>query len=420
MRILIVSPHFPPWNSVAALRVHAFAKAWAAAGEAVEILTSVKQPDQAVRPLDVSALTVHEVPFEVPRLLRRLRGSHRPAAATVGRPSGGAGVLSRIKDRTGVFSSVRMPDLTDWWVEPAVRVGRALGTFDVIFSSSGPYTAHLAARKLRALGTAGRWVAEYRDLWTQNHLYSGLFPFTIRERLLDLAVQREADLLVTVSRPLADLLERSSGKHALVAYNGFVRSDMEGLDPTPAFEKDGLRRIVYTGKLYPQGQDPRPLLRALGSTERVCLTIAGPDSAFWDTLARELGVRDRVEIRAEIARTEALRMQRDADALAIFEWTDPKAGVLTGKLFEFLAAGPPILVVGGPSDGSIASVVHQTGRGEALGSEPERIAQSLRRILGTPRAGFSLESPALRRFERSEQAALVLGAIRELVGATRR
>jgi glycosyltransferase involved in cell wall biosynthesis len=417
MRILIVSPHFPPWNSVAALRVHAFARAWADAGEKVSVLTSVKPPDQAVRPMDVSGLDVHEVAYSVPGVLRRVRESSRDSGPA-GAPSRRKSLLARLRERTGVFSSVRMPDLTDWWVGPALARGKSLGAYDVVFSSAGPYTAHLVARGLRRARVAPRWAAEFRDLWTDNHIYTGLFPFTLRERSLDRAVRREADLLVTVSEPLAGRLRAAGARNVLVACNGFVAGEFGALDAAPAFADDGLKRVVYTGKLYHRGQDPRPLLRALRllNDPHLRLTVAGPDSLAWRALGAETGAGDWLEIVGEVERRTALRMQRDADALAIFEWIDPHAGVLTGKVFEYLASGPPILVVGGPSDGSIAELVVSTGRGEAIGSDPEPIAARLASVLRSPRAAArgAERDPRVAVYERSAQARKVLDAMRGL------
>ena len=52
MRILLVSPYFPPQNAVASLRTHAFASWWARAGEDVTVLTTVKRSHQRGLDLD--------------------------------------------------------------------------------------------------------------------------------------------------------------------------------------------------------------------------------------------------------------------------------------------------------------------------------------------------------------------------------
>src|SRR5262245_26176172 len=80
MRILLVTPYFPPQNAVASLRTHAFAFEWSRAGEDVAVLTTAKREDQGGLELPVDGLEVAEVDFTVPRLLERLRHSHKAAS----------------------------------------------------------------------------------------------------------------------------------------------------------------------------------------------------------------------------------------------------------------------------------------------------------------------------------------------------
>ena len=100
--------------------------------------------------------------------------------------------LRGVQDRTGIFGSTRMPDFTDRWVKPAVAWALGKPVWDVVFSSAGPYTAHLVAMALKQRRRAMSWVAEYRDLWVGNPLHRGLFPFTVRERWLERRCLRQA------------------------------------------------------------------------------------------------------------------------------------------------------------------------------------------------------------------------------------
>src|SRR5262249_9515200 len=129
--------------------------------------------------------------------------------------------LRYLKSRTGVFSAVRQPDLTDGWVRPAIEWARRHGPWEVVISSGGPPSAHLAALGIKYAGRARKWVADFRDLWTDNHIYAGLFPFTLGERRRERRVLVAADRLVTVSPGLADRLRAKSGKPVNVVYNGY-------------------------------------------------------------------------------------------------------------------------------------------------------------------------------------------------------
>jgi hypothetical protein len=68
-------------------------------------------------------------------------------------------------------------------------------------------------------------------------------------------------------------------------------------------------------------------------------------------LSAQCGVDHLVSINGQVRFKDSLRAQQEADALVLFLWTDPKErrverGVYTGKLFEYVGAGRPILAVG--------------------------------------------------------------------------
>jgi hypothetical protein len=89
------------------------------------------------------------------------------------------------------------------------------------------------------------------------------------------------------------------------------------------------------------------------------------------------GAFDRVHVRGPVPLEEALRMQRDANGLVLLDWVVDDAGVLTGKVFEYLAAEAPILVVGPSQTSPALALVEEAGRGVHLGNDPTGIAEAL-------------------------------------------
>ena len=63
-------------------------------------------------------------------------------------------------------------------------------------------------------------------------------------------------------------------------------------------------------------------------------------------------------------RTESLALQRDSEALLLLipEADGRGKGVLSGKVFEYIAVGRPILAVV-PPDGAAAELIRETGAG---------------------------------------------------------
>ncbi len=441
MRVLIVSPYFPPRNAIGALRVHAFATCWAAAGDDVTVLTTAKRPHQREHEMPAEGFEVVEIDYRVSPILERLRHDLRGAPAPgpvrgpapgggpprTGRPGALKSLLRRLQDRSGVYGSMRMPDFTDSWVKPALAWATPRGPWDVVFSSAGPYTAHLVALALREGGTAARWVAEYRDLWTGNRLHRGLFPFTIRERTLERRCLRTADLLVTVSEPLARNLAGRSRAPVEVIYNGFDPDELAGLDRAAAFSDDGVLRIVFTGTLYPAGQDPGALLDALAALprNRVRLVVAGPSGAAWRTAAERHRVADLLDDRGPVSRPNARRMQRDAGLLLLVDFDPEMEGVLTGKAFEYLSVTAPILAVGGAADRTaipaspIGDLLRRTGRGLHLGHDSAAITSALRVLLSgaSPLSGARDEA-LLSTLTRTRQAQLLRERLASAAGSS--
>ncbi len=386
MRLLLISAYYPPQPAIASRRVHAHATTLASLGWDVTVLTTTKHDDQRGEPLDTAGVNVAEVPYSAPGLLVRLRdhAGRRGARPGVGDapgapPRGVAGLMRSLRERTGVYSTLRMPDLTDAWVAPAIERGRALAgdrPFDAVLASSGPYTTLVVAERLKALGAARAFIAEYRDLWTTNHVAGGLFPFTLRERALEKRVLASADLVVTVSAELARELAPRTRAPVEVIHNGHA-----GRRPPVARAPGAGVSLVYTGTVYPRGQAIMPVLEGIALARRrhdlagFRLVVAGTSCDVWSAGARDAGIADLLDARGLVPADEALALQDNASALLSIEWNDPTRGVLTAKVFEYLAARPPVMVVG--PRGAICELVERCGRGAHAGATPESVADAV-------------------------------------------
>jgi glycosyltransferase involved in cell wall biosynthesis len=85
-----------------------------------------------------------------------------------------------------------------------------------------------------------------------------------------------------------------------------------------------------------------------------------------------LGLGDRVELIDHVPRRESLRLQRDSDALLLLipEAGGRGRGVLSGKVFEYLAAERPIFAIV-PPDGAAAELIRDTNAG--IVAAPENV-----------------------------------------------
>jgi hypothetical protein len=134
------------------------------------------------------------------------------------------------------------------------------------------------------------------------------------------------------------------------------------------------------------------------------LVVASDRADVWTTVARKFGLGDRLDFRGAVPRAEALRMQRDASALVLLDWFDPRHGVLTGKVFEYLRSPAPIWVVGGSPNSPAASLVKVAGRGIALGRDVGRIRLAIGDLIAGKAPALVPNRPFIAGLTRGEQA----------------
>ncbi len=308
------------------------------------------------------------------------------------------------------------PDEFGLWRENAFKDGTHLlesGEFDAIISSSRPVSAHLIAHQLKEKYGVP-WIADLRDLWTQNHYYpdSHTRLRILLERRLERKTLAAADALTTVSEPLAETLKRF---HT----DARVYSIPNGFDPelmahdTPV---DGTFRIVYTGHLYQGKRDPELLFaaaRALvdaGEVDAGDLRIDfyGFDADWLHRAVEKHRLQDVVRIRGLVPRGEAVEEQRKAQLLLLLTWNDPEEkGVYTGKLFEYLAAQRPILSMGYEDGGVVKELLDRTKAGVHV-SRAEDLKAALRRAYGEYKArgivAYHGRLPEIRKYSHEEMA----------------
>ncbi len=246
------------------------------------------------------------------------------------------------------------PDQDKSLKNPAIKSGRKLldnEPVDAIISSSSPVTSHLIAKNLKGQSDV-LWVADLRDLWSQNHNYPYSSLRKAIDRRLEKRTLRPTDALVTVAEPLVEKLQTlHRGKTVYSIPNGF---DPEEVNPGRRLTSKFT--ITYTGQIYRGKQDPLKLMRALKkliseeamNLSEVEVRFYGYEEAWLAAEIEELGLSQIVKQYGEIPRKEALEKQRESQVLLLLNFEDPsEKGTVTMKIFEYLAAKRPILLTGG-------------------------------------------------------------------------
>jgi glycosyltransferase involved in cell wall biosynthesis len=378
--LLYVSQIAPPSPLVAARRVAGLSKYLARLGYDVTVLAS-----------DLSG----EGQIEGARVVR----THDLITSPLNWRRGHFAALSGSSQATYAppsrLESVVVPDLAlATWVPfalpRALRLARSR-RFDCVLTTSPPQSAHLIGRALRARDTP--WIAELRDGWTfePHHV-----PWPTRfQRALDGGLERKllrrADDLVAVTAPIAEDLSRRLGRDADVITNGYDPEEEEPVDGSDGRLDRNRHSLVYTGRISAGRSTPLPLLEGFrelrrkspNTAERLELVFAGPLTSAETEELEAPDLAGSVKLLGPLDRRSVLSLQRQAGSLLVITEGSSRRSVATGKLFEYLAAGRPILVLGEETEA--ARIVAETGAGIATSaSDPSRIATALAGLLEAP------------------------------------
>jgi len=261
------------------------------------------------------------------------------------------------------------PDVKKNWFKPALKNGDEIlsnDDFDAIISSSSPVTSHLVARKLKKKWNVP-WIADLRDLWTQNHFYS----YSRFRKKIDLKLEKKtlakADAITTVSPPFAEDLAKLHDTPVLVIPNGFD-PQRENKNQNPDQKKF---TIVYTGQIYQKEMDIETFLESVRefldsgmvSKNDLRIDLHTPQYQWLVDLVHEYDLNESVEISGWIPQDEITDKQQKAQLLLLLRWnSSQQRGVCPAKVFEYLAAKRPIISLG-HYDGSVTDLINKTHAG---------------------------------------------------------
>ncbi|GIK78856.1 MAG: hypothetical protein BroJett022_25460 [Actinomycetes bacterium] len=413
-RLLLVSYFYPPVRDTGARRPAALAKWLGRLGWEVTVLTSAAFGGRP-EPGDGSPRVIRA--FDLQTWRARLAG-HRRGESLFDSDS--------YSGRPHPLARLVVPDpLALAWAPFARRAALAAHRerpFDRVLTTSPPESVHAIGRALQRRGVG--WIADIRDAWTFEP-HRPPFPTALQRRLderLERRLLGAADRVVCVSEPAAaDLRDRGIADPAVIA-NAWDPGDDPGPGALAATEgrlDRGRTSLLYTGRFGSYGRDPRPLVEAIASlardapepASRLELAIAGPLRPDERAL---LGRRDlapvAITLLGSLGREETLALQRRADALLLLA-QPARSQLVNFKLFEYLAAGVPILALAaGTEAGRLAAAAGVEP--VVAADDPAAIAAALGRLLGEglrgpdPRAASRFAYPAAAE----SMAAVLAGA----------
>jgi glycosyltransferase involved in cell wall biosynthesis len=414
-RVLFIAYYFPPINRSGVYRSAKFVKYLPLNGwQPYVISTSDPADTQEFDPgmlADIpSETSVWRVPTPQPHpysaLARRLRPSATQRAGSGAAVTGQAGAGEAQPMRNLALRSLLRKLAWPLWLieQPPVDAqlywaGRIIPLawqiirqqqVEVIYTSSAPFSALMSGLVLKRL-TGRPWVMDMRDPWVSNEY---MYRKTGLRRRMDVGLERAAlkaaDKVVIVSSAFADeLLDLSAGRAAdklVVITNGF---DEEDFVAPPAGDPllPERRLIIHMGTLvWDRFKVLLPALERLesdtfgGVLDRFQVVCYGWSEPCIPIEARLVSSSASLSIRPMVGHQRAVSLMQRADVLLLLLGSEQYwSRFHTGKIFEYLRAGRPVLGVG--PLGAASRLIERCGVGCFVAAEDtERLAAVLRQI----------------------------------------
>jgi len=244
-----------------------------------------------------------------------------------------------------------------------------------------------------ASGHRGRLVVTYHSDTVKQKILGRMF-----EPLLNAALRRSAAIIATSPNYVATspVLQAFRDRCHVIPY-GIDTAQFEQCAPEAVRsvrERYGKRLIVSVGRLvYYKGFDV--LIRAMASVRAKLVIVGdGPLRAELETLAAQLGVRDKVVFAGEINNACVTPYYHAADLFALASVARSEAfGIVQ---IEAMAAGLPVVNTGLDSGVPFVSVDGETGLTVPPG-DPQALAAAMNRLLDDDALRQSLGQAGVRR-----------------------
>jgi glycosyltransferase involved in cell wall biosynthesis len=410
--VLCIAYLFPPRAGVGVQRVTKFVR-YLPDFEWQPIVLTPEKPEGSF-PIDPGyaneipdSVQVFKAPSREPyHLYRSLGGKKRQDDADFrGVLEGGKklGFMGRLY--SSFQSAFLIPDPKIGWFSPAMKKAREIlseNKIDIIFSTSPEATDHVVARAI-ARESKLPWVMDFRDPWTTS-LYATKRPdwARLKEEILELSCLQESSAISVVQARYRDeylekypVLKNSEGKFHIIP-NGFDPNDFDKIVPRK-FDK---WTVVYTGSIsYPR--DPEPFFKGWKiACERSdefrdgagCLFMGEFDSRFHNLAPTY--IPKNLFIEGFQTRDAVYASQLGAGSLLLIA-----EGYVTGKAYEYIASGSPILAI--TDGGDLIELIEKSRSGVCVSpSEPGKIADALIEQFNSRNKSSDRDNEYLNRFNR--------------------
>lgn len=290
-----------------------------------------------------------------------------------------------------------IPDARKFWVKPSVKFLKDYlkeNHIDTIVTTGPPHSLHLIGLGLKKEFPNLKWIADFRDPWTEISYYKHLKLTSgsdRKHRQLETSVFETADLTLATSYTDAENF-RKNGANAFCITNGFDRLESQsvgeleslsvGASESSRSESIGTLKsssktvkpkftLSYVGVLE-QLRNPENLWNALTALSEIHQDFARDFELKFvgrvdDKILNEIEnsvLKNNIRNLGYLAHDESVKEMESSDLLLITNFPNESSkGIIPGKLFEYLATGNKIISFG-PKDADVETILDKTKAGK--------------------------------------------------------
>lgn len=366
MKILLISYYFPPCGGAPVQRWLRFIPYLIERGHHITVITS-KNGDYPF----IDSRLCRKVPPSVKVIRVPALGMGKIWKLFAGKsssmPYGNIPKASSLISKVLIWMRLNLiiPDLRVFWNPPAWRATiRELRRFpyDLLITTGPPHSSHLIGLKLSPK-THLKWYTDFRDPYLNIHYMKLNPPSRLTRsvhRYLEKKILASANLNIVVSQAIADAMP--TGKKVVI-HNGFDIRDFAALKhhPAPHF------RIKYVGQ-FTAGQNLNIICELCSQLKRdFKLSLIGTRLSVAEETKLKNSCKDKLCILPFLPHEQALQQMVDSDLLLlIVNEYEGNSGVLTTKLFEYLASRSPILCFSS-EDSAAGQIIKECKAGHCFG-----------------------------------------------------
>ncbi|MCK3683756.1 glycosyltransferase family 4 protein [Maribellus sp. YY47] len=375
-KVLIITYYWPPSGGAGVQRWVKFVKYMSQMGLAPIVLTV--DPKYASYPQKDETLC-KDVPGNVKVYLTKsfeLYSVYKKVSSNKEIPYGGFANTKTLDFKEKIIRFIRgnffLPDPRKGWNKFAYQEATRIiknHNIDSVITTSPPHSTQLIGLKLKKRLKIN-WIADLRDPWTDIYYYKQLYPTwlaTAIQKQYELRVIKKCDKLLTVSDALKKLfIEKDStiSNKVHVLPNGY---DPDDFDIKIFPEKNDIITISYIGTMS-EDYTINGFIDGINMLDssiknKLRIRFVGKMSDKINESFILAGLASQVETIGYVNHKRAIEFMYTSDILLlVIPNIVNNLGILTGKLYEYLAVNRPILLIG-PEQGDAAKIIQETNSG---------------------------------------------------------